>query len=114
MSVDEALQTALRPLGLPVYPNKYTGTELAYLVTSWVLLPEVHAGDKAHAARYLVTVGYFLPDKQNPNGMLERICTALAAAEFTCPQITPVGETQGQHYAVECEYCNRGFDYGPC
>ena len=114
MSVDAALQTALRPLGLPVFPNRYTGEALEYLVTWWTMLPEVHAGDRANAARYLVTVGYYLPDKKNPNPMLERICTALAAAEFTCPSVTPVDETRGQHWAIECEYCDGGYAYGAC
>lgn len=114
MSVDAALQTALKPLGLPVFPNRYTGDALEYLVTWWTMLPEVHSGDRANAARYLVTVGYYLPDKQNPNGMLEQICTALAAADFTCPSVTPVDETRGQHWTIECEYCDGGFAYGEC
>ena len=34
MSCDSALQTALRPLGLPVFPNKYSGGEDEYIVTN--------------------------------------------------------------------------------
>lgn len=114
MSVDAALQTALSTLGLPVFPNKYTGADLEYLVTNWVMLPAASAGDKARAARYLVTVGYYLPDKKNPNPVLEAICLALAGHRFTCPQITPAHSDHGQHYAVECEYCDGGVNYGPC
>ena len=116
MSCDSALQEALRPLGLSVYPNRYTGTELEYICTNWTLVPALHANDLAGAARYLVQAHYFLPDKKNPNPVLEAMCLALAAAGFTCPEIVPVDDTtrrsgspHGQHYAVECEYCDGGY-----
>lgn len=119
MSCDSALQTALRPLGLPVFPNRYTGDSLEYIVTNWSLLPAIPAADHANAARYLVQVHYYLPDKQNPNPMLEQICLALAAADFTCPSIEPVddyrrrsADVYGQHLTIECEYCDGGYDYG--
>ena len=119
MSVDTALQSALKPLGLPVFPNKYTGTDLEYLVTNWTMLGAQHGGDFAHAARYLVQVHYYLPDKQNPNGMLERILQALAAADFSSGDVTPADsydrrtkDDYGQHYVIECEYADGGVDYG--
>ena len=121
MSVDTALQTALKPMGLPVFPNRYTGEALEYLVTNWTLIPELHAGDLAGAARYLVQVHYYLPDKKNPNPMLEEICLALAAADFTCPEVLQVddaarrtGDAHGQHWTIECEYCDGGYNYGQC
>jgi len=114
MSCDSALQTALTPLGLPVFPNKYTGQELEYIVTNWTMLGEAHGGDFASASRYLVQVHYYLPDKQNPNNMLDRICLALAAEGFTSPDISQAHSDQGQHYAIECDYCDGGVDYGTC
>jgi len=119
MSVDAALQSALKPLGLPVFPNKYTGKLTSYIVTNWTMLGEAHGGDFAGAARYLVQVHYYLPDKQNPNPMLEDICLALAVADFSSPDITPIGERDrrtgenyGQHWVIECEYADGGVDYG--
>lgn len=116
MSVDKALQAALKPLGLPVFPHKYTGPALEYIVTSWNMVPELHAGDLSRAARYLVNVSYYCPDKQNPNEMLEAICRALVAADFTCPEIMNIddaerrsGAAYGQHWAIECEYCDGGY-----
>ena len=121
MSCDAALQTALKPLGLPVYPNKYTGSALEYIVTNYTALGANHGGDFAHAARYLVQVHYYLPYKKNPYPMLERICLALAGADFTCPDVVPVSDRDrrnkdeyGQHYALECEFCDGGFHYGEC
>jgi len=114
MSVDKALQAALKPLGLPVFPHKYTGPALEYIVTSWNMVPDLHAGDLSRAARYLVNVSYYLPDKQNPHETLEAICRALVAADFTCPEIISVDEKQGQHWAIECEYCDGGYGYGKC
>ena len=112
MTVDSALQTALTPLGPPVYPNKYTGKDLEYIVTNWTMIPALNAGDLAHAARYLVQVHYYLPDKQNPNTMLTQICQALAGAGFTCPEIIPAHSDHGQHYTVECEFIDGGVSYG--
>lgn len=120
MSVDAALQSALKPLGLPVYPNKYTGTDLEYLVTNWTMLGAQHGGDSAGAARYLVQVHYYLPDKENPHEMLERILLALAAADFTSGDVinahveTKDANAYGQHYVIENEYCDGGVDYGAC
>jgi hypothetical protein len=120
MSIDAVLQTALRPLGFPVFPNKYTGPELQYLVTNWTMIPALNAGDLAHAARYLVQVHYYLPDKQNPHETLEAICRALVAAEFTCPEILGADETNGsrdahgQHWVIECEFADGGYRYGEC
>lgn len=114
MSCDSALQTALRPLGLPVYPNKYTGQVLEYIVTNYTALGAAHGGDFAQAARYLVQVHYYLPDKKNPNPMLDRLRLALAAADFTSPDVIPAHSEHGQHYTLECEYCDGGVDYGDC
>jgi len=120
MSVDAALQAALRPLGLPVFPNKYTGKMTSYIVTNWTMLGAAHGGDFAGAARYLVQVHYYLPDKQNPNGMLENILQALAAADFTSGDVinahveTKDANAYGQHYVIEVEYCDGGVNYGHC
>lgn len=114
MSCDSALQAALKPLGLPVYPNKYTGPALEYIVTNRTMLGAAHGGDYAQAARYLVQVHYYLPDKQNPNPMLAQICQRLAEADFTCPDIVQADSDHGQHYAIECEYADGGYDYGEC
>lgn len=112
--IDERLQNALRPAGLPVFPNIYTGRELEYIVTNYTTLPVLHAGNRPHAARYLVQVHYYLPHKQNPNPMLATLCTALQAAGFTAPAIQPASDANGQHYALECEAIDGGFDYGQC
>ena len=40
------------------------------------------------------------------------ICLALAAADFTSPDISPAHSEHGQHYAIECDYCDGGVDYG--
>ena len=112
MSCDQMLQTALEPLGPPVFPNVYTGTALEYLVTNYTVVPEVFAEEIAHAARYLIQVHYYLPPKKNPNPMLERIAKALAHGGCTCPEIVPAHEKEKQHYVLECEYCDGGFDYG--
>lgn len=112
MSVDSMLNAALESTGLPVYPNNYTGDELAYLTWSYVELPALDAGDEPHAARYLITARYFLPHKQNPNAMKRAISRALFSAGCTMPAITPIGDAEGQGYAFECEWTDGGVLYG--
>ena len=111
-NVDNALQTALQSLGLPVYPVLYTGGELEYIVTNHTAIPAVYAERAPRAARHLVTVRYFLPWKKNPNPMILQISRALFDAGFTWPSVTDASDNEGQTYALECEYANGGGYYG--
>lgn len=111
-NVDDALQTALRPLGLPVYPVLYTGEDLEYIVTNHNAIPRVDAERIPHAALHLCTVRYFLPWKKNPNPMILRISQALSDAGFTWPSVTEASDSEGQIYALECRYVNAGGAYG--
>lgn len=112
MSVDSMLNTALGSTGLPVYPNEYTGPDLEYLTWSYTQIPEVDADDAPHAARYLITVRYYLPFDKNPNGMKRAISRALFAAECTMPSITNISDREGQAYALECEWTDGGGYHG--
>lgn len=112
MNVDTALQAALTPLGLPVTPQVYEGEALEYLVTNHNAVPSVYAERAPRAARHLVQVHYYLPRKQNPNLTLRQIAAALWGAGFTWPGVTDAGDSEGQHYVLECEYVNGGAFYG--
>ena len=111
-NVDNALQTALGSLGLPVFPNLYQGNELEYIVTNHNAIPVVYAERKPQAARHIVTVRYFLPFKKNPNPMILQIEQALFNNGFTFPDMTDVSDSEGQIYAMTCEYINAGGAYG--
>ena len=111
-NVDNALQAALQPLGLPVYPVLYTGQDLEYIVTNHTSIHAVYAERAPQAARHLVTVLYFLPWKKNPNPMILQISQALFAQGFTWPNVTDASDNEGQIYALECEYVNAGGFYG--
>lgn len=112
-NVDNALQDALQAL-YPnrVYPNRYTGGELEYVVTNYTTIPAVFADRNAHAARHLVQVHYYCPDKQNPNPAKLAISAALTGEGFTQPTVTPAHDNEGQHWIFECEYANGGAHYG--
>jgi hypothetical protein len=112
MSVDQIIQTALDAPGLPTYPNLYTGADTDYLVWSYVQIPAVAADDAPHAARYLITVRYYLPHKKDPNPIKLYLSWALFHAGCTWPTITPNGDSEGQGYAFECEYTDGGGYYG--
>ena len=112
-NVDNALQDALSSI-LPgcVYPNVYVGTAVEYIVTNYTTLQAAPGENGPAAARYLVQVHYYLPTGQNPNAKKLAIQQALFAEGFTWPDITPAHESQGQHWAFECEYVNAGGVYG--
>lgn len=112
MSVDEMLNTSLETIGPPVYPNSYTGDDERYIVWSYVEIPAVHACDAPHAARYLITVRLYLPQKENPNTIKRAISWALFNAECTWPSITNISDQEGQAYALECEWTDGGGYYG--
>lgn len=111
-NVDDALHEALQPLGLPVYPVLYTGTDLEYIVTNHNAIPQVEAERIPNAALHLCTVRYFLPWKKNPNPMILQISRALFEAGFSWPTVTPAADNEGQIYALECRYVNAGGAYG--
>ena len=100
------------PTGIPVSPNIYTGDELEYIVTNYSTIPEVYADRAPHAARYVVQVHYLLPHGQNPNTMLQGLSRALWEQGFTWPGIVNAGDSDGQHYVLECEYADGGGYYG--
>lgn len=110
-TVDDVLQQALEETGLPVFPNLYTGKLLEYIVWSYTEIPAVFADEAPHAARYLVNARYYLPHKQDPSGMKQQIRLALFGAGCTWPSIVPIGDSEGQGYAFECEYADGGY-YG--
>lgn len=111
MTTDAAIKAALENI-LPLYPNKYTGTELEYIVYNYSTIPEVFGDSVPHAARYLVQVHLYLPDKKNPNPLKLAISRALKEQGFTWPSITNASDGDGQHYTFECNYVNGGGYYG--
>ena len=112
MSVDEAIMSALSDI-LPVYPNKYTGELLEYIVFDYTVVPSVFADRAPRAARYLVNIHHYLPEKEDPTEKRSTISHALFAAGFTWPYITNASDDDGQHYVFECEYVDGGDYYRP-
>lgn len=110
MTVDEAVVSALTNI-LPVYPNKYTGEQLEYIVYDYTVIPTVYADHAPRAARYLVNVHHYLPEKEDPTSKRIDISKALFDAGFTWPSITNASDDEGQHYVFECEYADGGDFY---
>ena len=112
MTVDEALMSALSTI-LPTFPNKYTGELLEYIVYDYTVVPSVFADHAPRAARYLVNVHHYLPEKADPTATRITISHALFGAGFTWPYITNASDNDGQHYVFECEYVDGGDYYRP-
>ncbi len=112
-NTDEAIMDALSPhFPGAVWPNKYTGKQLEYIVYNFVTLPVLHAESKPHAARHLVQVHWYLPDGKSPSSGKLKICRALYGGGFSWPSIENASDESGQHYVFECEYINGGGLYG--
>lgn len=110
MSCDEAINAAFGDI-LPLFPNVYTGEELAYLVYNYYVIPEVYANSVSHASRYSIQLHLYLPQKTNPNTLKLSIINACIDNGFTYPSMTNASDRDGQHYVFEFEYCNGGGIY---
>lgn len=112
MNVDVMLDQALTSVGLPAYPNTYTGKRLEYLTWNYTEIPAVYAERAPRAARYLIQVHYYLPHKEDPSAKKQLLRNALFNAGCTWPSIENSSESEGQHWVFECEYANGGGFYG--
>ena len=107
MSCDQAINAAFGSI-LPLYPNVYTGDAKSYLVYNYYVMPEVFADSVSHASRYAIQLHLYLPHKDNPNTTKLSIINACIAGGFTYPSMTNAGDSEGQHYVFEFEFCNGG------
>jgi hypothetical protein len=102
---------ALRPAGLPIQPDKYTGEEDTYIVFNYNDLGAAYGDDFPHASRYLIQVHLICPSQYNSIGIRKQIKFLLLGAGFTYSSTVNATDDDGQHYIFECEYAE-GIDYG--
>ena len=109
----EILDGALSPL-FPnaVFPQVYTGSLLEYAVWDYNQIPTLWAERAPGAARYLVQVHFYTPHKKNPQASILALSRALFDAGLTWPTVTDAADAEGQHWVLECEYCDGGGFYG--
>lgn len=103
METEQRIINALRDLGLPVFPNIYTGEELSYFTFSFDSIPESFAEGTAVGVREMLSVHLFLPNGQSPVRIKRRTVMGLIANGATYPSITNASDEECQHYIFECE-----------
>ena len=101
--IDERIRTALSPLGLPIEPNEYEGTEREYISYVYSELGALYANSRPNAVRYLLDVHWYLPRGKRPERGKDQIRHLLLAAGATWPNIVNASDKEGQHYVFECE-----------
>lgn len=105
-TIDEKLLRVLSAIVPDAAPNLFDGDALEYITWTYSTIPVIFAESRPHAARYLVSVHWFLPHGTNPNGKKLQICQGLHDAGFTYPSITNASDKLDQHYVFECEYAD--------
>lgn len=105
MSVHEKIIQALSPLGYPVVPDRYTGSEAVYLTFHCVSIGRLFASDAPCAQVCLVQVHLFAPFGQNMLSVRREARRRLFRAGFTWPGEVNAGERtdECQHIVFECE-----------
>lgn len=109
MSIDDRIQSAVKPV-IPVCVSElYGGNAMEYCVYNYTEAPEAFGGNRARAVRYLVQVHWFFPWRPGigadaaVQAKKAALRNALEDAGFTCPTVTPAGDREWEHFVFECE-----------
>lgn len=105
MTVNERLIQALEPLGLPIYPDVYTGEDPKYIVFTYTEGGGVFGDDTASVVVYALYVSLYLPSDVNPIALKRAVVDALVGMGCTYPTITNVSDLDGQGWVFDCEWC---------
>ena len=113
MTALAAIWSALKPLGLPMHPHLYEGTEDRYITYNYTDDRGADYGDDVPDCNLVsVQVHYVAPLDESPTQMKQAIRSALFAAGFTYPVIIDQSDAQNTverkssltHLIFECEY----------
>lgn len=106
MTIHAKIIQALKPFGMPVKPDLYTGTEKRYIIFNYADDRAVLFADNAP----LCVVAYmqihlFIPLDEDYLNIKSRIRKALFDAGFTYPEVTEQieNDTKKRHIIFECE-----------
>lgn len=103
MTVNEQLIAALKPVGLALAPNVYTGEADRYITFNYNELPANFADDTPMWYRALIQVHLFMPLGVNSIPYRRKIIGQLSAGGFTWPEVVDATDEDGQHYVFETE-----------
>jgi len=106
MNVNSLIINTISPLGYPVVPSKYTGTNPTYIVFNYVDdRDEVFADNEPIIDIAYMQIHLFCPVTFNFHTLKKQIRSKLFKAGFSYPQITTLyeDETSKNHIVFECE-----------
>ncbi|QNL44131.1 hypothetical protein H8790_11925 [Oscillibacter hominis] len=109
MTIGGKILAALEPLGYPVVPDRYTGSESTYLTFNYSANGGLFADDRPLFDLYLIQVHLFAPFGWDGGLLRKQIKQRLFAEGFTWPAETDVGNedfsaaSQGQHIVFACQ-----------
>jgi hypothetical protein len=103
MTLNETIIAALTPLGLPVVPDVYTGTQSDYITFNFDALPRQFVGNVPVFYLCLIQVHLFASLEQDTENLRATIPRLLTGAGCTWPEIINATDKAGQHYVFECQ-----------
>lgn len=103
LSINAEIKRALSPLGMPVVPAPYTGTERKYITFQDYSNPDFYADDEPLEETSRIYLELFYPLDENPIKTIKRIKRLLHDADFGWPSVTPAHTDDKRRYVFECE-----------
>lgn len=109
MNLGELIVLALEPIGLPIEPSTYTGTDDTYLIYYFDEVPVLFADDHPQHMRYLVEIYLIAPAGRGLSQYRNNIRKQLVKNGFTYPNVghdsVLYRSTEGQQTLLfKCEY----------
>ena len=108
-NVNKIIISALRPFGLPIAENLYTGTGKEYFTFNFADDSAGDLGDdEPQAYVAYVQIHYFCPLNASYADMKRRIRAALVSAGFSAPSVTDASDLDERvrHLVFECDIEN--------
>lgn len=103
VSVDEKIRNALLPFGDPVENGIYQGKKKRYYTFSYSTLGSDYGDDSPGAERYLITIHFFAPLRENITKRVKSTKHALFHSGFTWPETVNASDEDARHIVFECE-----------
>ncbi len=103
MSIESRIKTALASFGYPTYPNTYSGSEPNYFTFNYNTFGDDHGDNKPQHEIALIQVHFVCPSDFDSVTTRKTIKRMLYDAGFGYPEMTPVGDENGQHWVFEID-----------
>lgn len=108
MNCNEIILRTLKPAGLPIEQDEYTGKEKTFIIFSYQdIRPEFHADDMPKEIAYFVLIQLVCPKEYNYFALQKEITRFLTEAGFSYPDVTIFydSDMKKRRITFACQIC---------